>query len=107
MKENFPEFVKEIHMEVQETDRLLNKMGGKRPNRDTSDIKTPKVKDKERFLKAAREKQLSDLQGSSHKTVSCFLKRNFAGYKGLARNIQSHEKQGNTAKIALPSEDVI
>ena len=27
-----------------------------------------------------------------------------AGQKGLARNIQSHEKQGPTAKIALPAK---
>ena len=29
---------------------------------------------------------------SSHNTISWFLKRNFAGKKGLARNIQSDEK---------------
>ena len=57
-------------------------------------IKIPKVKDKEN-LKAAREKE-SYLQKSSHKTVSRFLKRNFAGKKGLARSIQSDEKQRPT-----------
>ena len=57
-------------------------------------IKIPKVKDKEN-LKAAREKE-SYLQRSSHKTVSRFLKRNFAGNKGLERSIQDHEKQGPT-----------
>ena len=55
----------------------------------------PKVKGKERILKAAREKQ-SYLQRSSHKIISSFLKRNFAGKKGLARSIQSDEKQGPT-----------
>ena len=37
-------------------------------------IKMPKVKDKERILKA-----VSYLPGSSRKTVSRFLKRRFAG----------------------------
>lgn len=49
------------------------------------------VKFKERILKAAKEKQLVDIQGSSHKTVSRFLNRNFAGQKGLTQNIQSNE----------------
>ena len=44
----------------------------------------PKVKDKERILKAARGKQgVSYLQRNSRKTASRFLKRNFAGQKGL------------------------
>ena len=55
-------------------------------------IKMLKVKDNERILKAAREKGESYLQRSFHKTISLqFLKRNFAGKKGMARNIQSHE----------------
>ena len=66
-------------------------------------MKMPKVKDKQRILKAAREKLLSYLQGSSHKTVSWFLNRNFAGQKGLAQNIQSDDKQGPTTKITQQS----
>ena len=71
MKENFPNLVREIDTQIHETDRLLNKMEGKRPKRDISDIKTPKVKDKENLKSSKRKKKhLSDLQGSSHKTVS-------------------------------------
>ena len=58
------------------------------------------VKHKEIILKAAREKQ-SYLQGSSHKTISWFLNGNFAGQKGLARNIHNEKKQGPTTKITL------
>ena len=54
-------------------------MDPKRPTPRHIGIKMPKVKDKESLLKAAREKKLSYLQGSSHKTVSRFFKRNFAG----------------------------
>ena len=32
--------------------------------------------------------------------------RNFADQKGLARNIQSHEKQGPIAKISVPSKAI-
>ena len=69
MKENFPNLVKEIGMQVQETQRIPNKMDAKRPT-PRHIIKMPKVKDKERFLKAARKKETGYLQGSSYKTVS-------------------------------------
>ena len=45
-------------MQVQETQRVPNKMDAKRPTPRHIIIKMPKVKDKERILKAAREKQL-------------------------------------------------
>ena len=70
-------------------------------------MKMPKVKYKEDNLKSSKRIAVSYLQGSSHKIASQFLKRNFAGQKGLARNTPGHEKQGPTAKIALPSRDII
>ena len=70
-------------------------------------IKMLKVKDNERILKAARENGESYLQRSFHKTISLqFLKRNFAGKKGLARNIQSHGKQVPMTYITLPSKAI-
>ena len=56
-KKIFPDLVKEIDMQVQEAQRVLNKMDAKRPTPRHTIIKMPKVKDKERILKAAREKQ--------------------------------------------------
>ena len=70
MKENFPNLVKEIDMQVREAQRVPNKMDAKRPTPTHTVIRMPKVKDKERILKAAREKKLSYLQESSHKTDS-------------------------------------
>ena len=70
MKENFPNLVKEMDMQVQEAQRIPNKMDAKRPTPRHMIIKMPKVKVKERILKVAREKTVSYLQGSSHKTVS-------------------------------------
>ena len=56
MKENFPSLVKEIDMQVQEAQRVPNKMHENRPVLRHIIIKKPKIKDKERILKAAREK---------------------------------------------------
>ena len=58
MKENFPNLVKEIDMQVQEAQIVPNKMDTKRPIPRHIIIKMPKFKDTERILKAAREKQL-------------------------------------------------
>ena len=56
MKENFPNLVKEIDTQIQEAQRVPNKMDVKRPTPRHIIIKMPKVKDKQRILKAAREK---------------------------------------------------
>ena len=57
-----------IDMQMQEAQRVPNKMDTKRPIPRHIIIKMPKFKDKERILKAARGN--SYLQGSSHKTIS-------------------------------------
>ena len=69
MKENFPNLPKEIDIQVQE-DRVPNKMDAKRPAPRHIIIKTPKFKGTERILKAAKEKQDSYLQRSTHKIIS-------------------------------------
>ena len=45
-------------MQVQEAQRVLNKMDAKRPTPKNIVIKMPNVKDKERILTTAREKHL-------------------------------------------------
>ena len=48
MKENFPNLVKEIHMKVQESQRVPYKMDTKRLTPRHIIIKMPNVKDKEK-----------------------------------------------------------
>ena len=63
VKENFLNLVKEIDMQVQEAQRVPNKTEAKRPTPRHIIIKVPKVKDKERIIKAAKEKQLVTYRG--------------------------------------------
>ena len=56
MKENFPNLVKEIDIQVQEAQRVPNKLDPKKTTPTHIIIKIPKVKEKEKTLKAAREK---------------------------------------------------
>ena len=70
MKENFPNLAKEIEFqEVQEAQRVPKKLVPRRNTPRHIIITLPKIKQKERILKAAREKK-TYLQRSSHKTVS-------------------------------------
>ena len=58
VKGNFPNLVKEIHTQVQEAQRVPNKLDPKRITARHITIKMPKLKNVERILKAAKEKQL-------------------------------------------------
>ena len=58
MKKNFPNLVKEIDMQVQEAQRVPNKMDAKRPTPRHIIIKMPKVKDKKENLKSSKRKKL-------------------------------------------------
>ena len=72
IKENFPNLVKEIDFqEVQEAQRVPKKLDPKRNTPRHIIIKLPKIKDKERILKAgSKRKGDSYLQRSSHKAIS-------------------------------------
>ena len=55
VKENFPNLLKEIDMQIQEVLSIPNKMDAKRPIPRHIIIRRLKIKDKERLLKAATE----------------------------------------------------
>ena len=63
MKENFPNLVKEIDMQVQEAQRVPKKLDPRRNTPRYIIIKFPKIKDKERILKASREKEIVTYKG--------------------------------------------
>ena len=72
MKENFPNLVKEINMQVQEAQGIPNKMDANRPTPRHIRIKT--FKDKERILKAARQQKLGTYRGVPIKLSADFSK---------------------------------
>ena len=65
MTENLPNPVKEIDIQAQEVLRAPNKMNSEKPTARHIIIKMLKVKDKERALKASREKHLVTYKGVS------------------------------------------
>ena len=56
----------------------------------------PKVKDKDRILKTAREKQIISYKGVPIRLSADFSKKKFAGKKTLTRSMQSADKKGPT-----------
>ena len=76
MKENFPNLAKEIDFqEVQEAQRVPKKLD---PSRNTPRhiiIKLPRIKDKERILKAARGKETVTYRGVPIRLSADFSKK--------------------------------
>ena len=69
MSEKFSN-LKETDIKIQEAQRAPNKLSPNRPPLRHSIVKMAKVKDKEKILKAAREKKSIDYKGTPHKAIS-------------------------------------
>ena len=91
MKEKFPNLAKEIDIQVQEAQRIPNKLDPKRTTPRHIIIKMQKFKDKERILKAARENKLVTYRGVP---MDCQLmsQKKLCQLEGTGRSIQSHER---------------
>ena len=75
MKENFPNLEKEIEFqEVQEALRVSKKLDPRRNTARHIKIKLPNIKDKDRILKAAREKETVTYKGVPIRLSADFLK---------------------------------
>ena len=72
MKGNFPSLVKELDIQVQEAQRVSNKLDSKRPIPRPIINKMTRLKDKERILKATREKQVVTYKGTQIRLSSDF-----------------------------------
>ena len=103
MKENFPNLVKEIDFqEAQEAQGVSKKLDPRRNTPRHMIVKLPKIKDKERIFKAAREKERVTYKGLPIRRSADFSKD-----KGLERSIPSHERLGPTSKMTLSSKAII
>ena len=65
MKENFSSLAKEMDIQAQELQRVPKKLDQRRNTTRHIIIKLPKIKDKERILKAATEKETVTYKGVS------------------------------------------
>ena len=83
MKENFPNLVKEIDsQEVQEAQRIPKKLDPKMNRPRHIIIKLPKIKDKEKILKAARKKETVTYKGVPIRLSADFSKETLQARRG-------------------------
>ena len=83
MKENFPNLAKETDFqEVQEAQRVPMKLDPRRNTPRHMVIKLPKIKDKERVLKAAREKERVTYEAVPIRLLTDFSKETLQGRRG-------------------------
>ena len=66
----------------------------------------PKVKDKEKILKAARKKDTVTYKGVLIRLSADFSKETLQARKGW-KEFRSHERQGPTSKITVSSKVII
>ena len=97
--------VKEIHMQVQEAQRVPYKMDAKRPT-SRYIIKRPKVKYKQRILKGAREKQLVTYREVPLRLSADFSKETLQARRDW-REIFKVMKSKDLDNIALPSKAIV
>ena len=83
MKENFPNLAKEIDFqEVQEAQRVPKKLDPRRNTPRHIIITLAKIKDKERILKAAREKETVTYKGVPIRLSADFSKETLQARRG-------------------------
>ena len=75
MKVNFPNLVKKINMEVQDSQRIPKQLDPRRNTPRHSIVKLPKIKDKERILKAAKAKETVTYKGVPIRLSAYFSKK--------------------------------
>ena len=104
MKENSPILAKEIDMQVQEAQRIPNKMDAKRPTARHIIIKMPKVNDKEGILKAAREKQLVIYRGVSISLSADFSKDTLQARRDWQEVFKVRESRDLQPRLFYPAK---
>ena len=83
MKENFPNLAKEIDFQkVQEAQRLPKNLGPKKYTPRHIIITLPRIKDKERILKAAKEQEIVTYKGVPIRLSADFSKETLQVRRG-------------------------
>ena len=87
MKENFPNLAKEIDfLEVQEAQRVPKMLDPRKHTLRHIRITLPKIKDKERILKAAREKETVTYKGVPIRSSADFSKETLQARKEYSKS---------------------
>ena len=89
VKENFPNLAKEIDMQVQEAQRAPKRLDPRENTPRHIIFKLPKIIDKERILKAAREKETVTYEGVPIRLSADFSKETLEAIRGWKKYSKS------------------
>ena len=104
MKENFPSLVKELDMQVQEAQRVPKKLD---PRRNTSRhiiITLSNIKDNERILKAATEKEIVTYKGVPIRLSADFSKETLQARRGWKEVFQVMKGKDLHPRLLYPAK---
>ena len=105
MKENFPNLAKEIDFqEVQEAQRVPKKLDPRKHTPRHSIITLPKIKDKERILKAAREKETVTYKGVPLRLSADFSKEILKARRGWKEVFQVMKGKDLQPRLLYPAK---
>ena len=105
MKENFPNLAKEIDFqEVQEAQRVPKKLDPRKHTPRHIIILLPKIKEKERILKAAREKDTVTYKGVPIGLSAAFLKETLQARSGRKEVFQVMKGKDLHPRLLYPAK---
>ena len=105
IKENFPSLTREIDFqEVQEAQRVPKKLVPGKYTTGLIIIKLPKIKDKERILKAAREKDTVTYKGVPIRLSADFSKETLQARRGWKEVFQVMKGKGLHPRLLYPAK---
>ena len=113
IKQHFPNLAKEIDIQVQEAQRVPKKLDPKRTTLQHIIIKMAKVKNKEKILKVAREKQRVTYKGVPIRLSADFSKETLQARRGwkevfkVMKGKDLHPRLLSPAKLSLRMEGQI
>ena len=101
--ENFPNLMREKDTQIQESQRVPIKRKPKRPTARHIIIKMAKCKDKERILKAAREKQEVTYKGAPIRLATDFSMETLQARKEWQKIFQVMRTRGLQPRLLYPA----
>ena len=105
MKENFPSLAKDIDFqEVQEAQRIPKKLDPRRNTPRHIIITLPKIKEKERILEAAREKDTVTYKGVPIRLSADFSKETLQARRGWQEVFQVMKGKGLHPRLLYPAK---
>ena len=104
MKENFPYLAKKIDIQVQEDQRIPNKLETKRNAAKHIIIKLQKIKDRDGILKVAREKNRVTYKGVPLRLSADFSKETLQARRGCQEVFQVMKGKDLHPRLLYPAK---